>query len=224
MPVVFTFFFSVVAGGVALYWFVEQRLGDRPAVSDQLPDWPAEHPRRSAGGRAAESSAPAPARRKARATQEELTWQTRPQPIVEFLTGSQRPSASRRDCRVERPPTGRASTSPARRPSCWSGTAASRSRRCSTSSTWRSGATLADGQRVFVDALEYRKGKDIELRQMAKFLAEKAKQTGARSADRSAQPVRAAHRAPGGGGGSRRDDREHRRRVLEDRASSPLRK
>jgi spoIIIJ-associated protein len=33
-------------------------------------------------------------------------------------------------------------------------------------------------RRVFVDALGYRKGKDVELRQMAKFLAEKAKQTG----------------------------------------------
>src|SRR5206468_10608290 len=38
--------------------------------------------------------------------------------------------------------------------------------------------SLADDQRVFVDALEYRKGKDIELRQMAKLLAEKVKQTG----------------------------------------------
>src|SRR5256885_15775774 len=35
--------------------------------------------------------------------------------------------------------------------------------------------TLPDGQRVFVDALEYRKGKDVELRKMAMFLAEKAK-------------------------------------------------
>jgi spoIIIJ-associated protein len=33
-------------------------------------------------------------------------------------------------------------------------------------------------KRVFVDALSYRKGKDIELRQMAKFLAEKVKSTG----------------------------------------------
>lgn len=40
------------------------------------------------------------------------------------------------------------------------------------------GRKLPDDQRVFVDALEYRKGKDTELRQMAKFLAEKAKQTG----------------------------------------------
>ena len=31
---------------------------------------------------------------------------------------------------------------------------------------------------MFVDALEYRKGKDIELRQMAKFLAQKAKDSG----------------------------------------------
>jgi spoIIIJ-associated protein len=40
------------------------------------------------------------------------------------------------------------------------------------------GRTLTDERRVFVDALEYRKGKDIELRQMARLLAEKVKQTG----------------------------------------------
>jgi spoIIIJ-associated protein len=40
------------------------------------------------------------------------------------------------------------------------------------------GRALPDDRRVFVDALGYRKGKDIELRQMAKLLAEKAKQTG----------------------------------------------
>ena len=40
------------------------------------------------------------------------------------------------------------------------------------------GRTLPDDKRVFVDALEYRKGKDLELRQMAKLLAEKVKQTG----------------------------------------------
>src|SRR6187455_1548307 len=40
------------------------------------------------------------------------------------------------------------------------------------------GRRLPDEQRVFVDALDYRKGKDVELRQMAKLLAEKVKQTG----------------------------------------------
>ena len=40
------------------------------------------------------------------------------------------------------------------------------------------GRGLPDGRRVFVDALAYRKGKDLELRQMAKLLAEKAQQTG----------------------------------------------
>jgi spoIIIJ-associated protein len=40
------------------------------------------------------------------------------------------------------------------------------------------GRKLATDQRVFVDALEYRKGKDNELRQMAKFMAEKVKQGG----------------------------------------------
>jgi spoIIIJ-associated protein len=40
------------------------------------------------------------------------------------------------------------------------------------------GRRLADDKRVFIDALAYRKGKDIELRAMAKLLAEKVKQTG----------------------------------------------
>jgi spoIIIJ-associated protein len=40
------------------------------------------------------------------------------------------------------------------------------------------GRSVGDEQRIFIDALEYRKGKDIELRRMAKFLAERAKQTG----------------------------------------------
>jgi spoIIIJ-associated protein len=40
------------------------------------------------------------------------------------------------------------------------------------------GRTLPDDQRVFVDALDYRKGKDVELRQMAKLLAAKTKETG----------------------------------------------
>jgi spoIIIJ-associated protein len=40
------------------------------------------------------------------------------------------------------------------------------------------GRGLEGDQRVFVDALAYRKGKDIELRQMAKFLAQKAKDSG----------------------------------------------
>jgi spoIIIJ-associated protein len=40
------------------------------------------------------------------------------------------------------------------------------------------GRLLEDQKRVFVDALEYRKGKDIELRATAKFLAQKAADTG----------------------------------------------
>jgi spoIIIJ-associated protein len=40
------------------------------------------------------------------------------------------------------------------------------------------GRSLPGEQRIFVDALEYRKGKDVELRRMAKLLAEKAQQTG----------------------------------------------
>jgi spoIIIJ-associated protein len=41
------------------------------------------------------------------------------------------------------------------------------------------GRNLDDDKRVFVDALAYRKGKDVELRQMAKLLATKAKDSGA---------------------------------------------
>ena len=40
------------------------------------------------------------------------------------------------------------------------------------------GRSFESERRVFVDALGYRKGKDIELRQMAKLLAGKAKETG----------------------------------------------
>ena len=40
------------------------------------------------------------------------------------------------------------------------------------------GRALPDEKRVFVDALGYRKGKDVELRKMAVFLAQKAKDTG----------------------------------------------
>jgi spoIIIJ-associated protein len=40
------------------------------------------------------------------------------------------------------------------------------------------GRSIDGEKRVFIDALEYRKGKDIELRQMAKFLAQKAKDSG----------------------------------------------
>jgi len=41
------------------------------------------------------------------------------------------------------------------------------------------GRELAAEKRVFIDVLGYRKGKDTELRQMAKYLAGKAKETGA---------------------------------------------
>jgi spoIIIJ-associated protein len=37
---------------------------------------------------------------------------------------------------------------------------------------------IGDDTRVFIDALGYRKGKDLELPQMAKYLATKAKDTG----------------------------------------------
>ena len=40
------------------------------------------------------------------------------------------------------------------------------------------GRSLGHDGRVFVDALAYRKGKDLELQRMAKYLAEKAKESG----------------------------------------------
>ena len=40
------------------------------------------------------------------------------------------------------------------------------------------GRQFDDDRRIFVDALEYRKGKDIELRRMAQLLATKAKDSG----------------------------------------------
>jgi spoIIIJ-associated protein len=40
------------------------------------------------------------------------------------------------------------------------------------------GRNSEDDKRVFIDALDYRQGKDRELRQMARFLADKAKSSG----------------------------------------------
>jgi spoIIIJ-associated protein len=40
------------------------------------------------------------------------------------------------------------------------------------------GRQADEDKRVFIDALSYRKGKDLELRQMARLLAEKVKSTG----------------------------------------------
>jgi spoIIIJ-associated protein len=37
---------------------------------------------------------------------------------------------------------------------------------------------LGEGKRLFIDCMDFRKGKDNELKAMAKFLAEKAKMTG----------------------------------------------
>src|SRR5436190_23428272 len=50
------------------------------------------------------------------------------------------------------------------------------------------GRAVGEDTRVFVDALSYRHGKDMELRQMARFLAEKAKQTGAEQPLRPLNP------------------------------------
>lgn len=41
------------------------------------------------------------------------------------------------------------------------------------------GRTLVGEERIFIDALAYRKGKDLELKKTAVFLAEKAKSSGA---------------------------------------------
>jgi spoIIIJ-associated protein len=41
------------------------------------------------------------------------------------------------------------------------------------------GRRFEGDRRLFIDALAYRKGKDVELREMARLLAEKVKQTGA---------------------------------------------
>ncbi len=40
------------------------------------------------------------------------------------------------------------------------------------------GRSTTEDKRVFIDALAYRKGKDVELRQMARLLAERVKSTG----------------------------------------------
>ena len=74
---------------------------------------------------------------------------------------------------------------------------------------------LNDDRSFVVDCLDFRKGKDAELRQMARFMMEKAKTSGP-AGDGPAQPVRAPPRAPHGRRGSADVVGEHRRRVPED--------
>ena len=50
---------------------------------------------------------------------------------------------------------------------------------------------LGEGKRLFIDCMDFRKGKDNELKAMAKFLAEKAKMTGA---EQSIGPLNAYER------------------------------
>ena len=74
---------------------------------------------------------------------------------------------------------------------------------------------LKDDRSFVVDCMDYRKAKDAELRQMARFMMEKAKTTGP-AGDGTAEPVRAPPRAPDGGRGPADVVGEHRRRVPED--------
>ena len=98
-------------------------------------------------------------------------------PIVDFLNRVTRRSGIETRSTSRRRPTARGSISPAT-----GGAPRPSSRRAAEGTAARRGhgvrAQVTDEQRIFVDALEYRKGKDVELRQMAKLLAEKAKQTG----------------------------------------------
>ena len=186
MPVVFTFMFLWVPAGVALYWLDQQRLGDRPAVPDELHDRPAEDPSRrrpaAGGGAAREAGRRRQDRRggaRQRVSPSDDAYDRHDAADRRVSEPRHRPRSASRD-RRRRGDRRRPAPQPRRatKPSCSCAIAASRSRRCSTSSTSAYGRSLTDEKRVFVDALEYRKGKDIELRQMAKFLAEKAKQTG----------------------------------------------
>ena len=75
---------------------------------------------------------------------------------------------------------------------------------------------LGDDNRVVVDCNGFRKEKDLELKQMARYMAEKARSSGMPQEMGPLNPVRTPHRPPGDCRGSRRHVREHRRRVHED--------
>jgi tRNA modification GTPase len=76
---------------------------------------------------------------------------------------------------------------------------------------------LSDARHIVVDCLGFRRSKDAELRQMAKFLVSRAKETGEPPGDRPPQLLRPPDRPPDRGRASRHGLREHRRRRDEDR-------
>ena len=63
---------------------------------------------------------------------------------------------------------------------------------------------LGDDNRIVIDCNGFRRDKDAELRQMATFMAEKARSERRAAGDGPAEPLRAPHRAHGDRRGSRR--------------------
>ena len=63
---------------------------------------------------------------------------------------------------------------------------------------------LGDDNRIVIDCNGFRKDKDAELKQMARFMAEKARSSGMPQEMGPLNPVRAPHRAPGDRRGSGR--------------------
>ena len=99
-----------------------------------------------------------------------------------------------------------------------SGIAASRSRRCSTSSTWRSAASSRTRSACSSTRWTTARARTSSCARWRSFSPRRRKQTGVDQQLGPLNPYERRHRAPGRRGSPGRDDRKHRRRVLEDRA------
>ena len=204
-----------------IYWLVSNvwRIGQQYA--DELHDRSAERPH--ACGRPAERRVKRVGGGKtdAAARRRELSYEPTPTQHRSSISSNAFVAALGIDAHGRRrrdAPTARGSTSTAKRPSCSCAIAASRSRRCSTSSTWRSAATLrrraarvrrraglsqGQGHRAAADGEVPRREGEADRR---------------RSAARPAESVRAPARAPG----RRRSPGRRRPRASATRSRRPF--
>ena len=159
-----------------IYWVVSNIWGiGQQCVTNYLIGPPNIRSPRPAGGAASEACR----RRQDRSARRRAEVAEATQPIVEFLNRFTAALGIQTPVDVEETPDGPAAQSfGRRRRDCSSAIAASRIKALQHVVDMAFGRARGRRARVFVDALAYRKGKDVELRQMAKFLAEKTKQTG----------------------------------------------
>ena len=178
MPVVLIFVFISTPVGALIYWLVGKRVAARPAVPHELLDRSAQYPHDSSGRRTTPQARwKRKDRRRRLAGITDMADQTAP--IVDFLNRFAAALKITTPIDVEPSDDGPRLNLSGEEAELLVRHRGEPLKALQHVVDMAYGRSLDDEKRVFIDALAYRKGKDVELRQMAKYSAEKAKETGA---------------------------------------------